>query len=512
MDSDRRCFAVIFLVLGSILLKSLSLTASEHPPRPVPGPDLVELGRATYVSKCVACHGDQGRGDGIAAYLLYPKPRDFVVARYRLISTWERVPTDQDLFDTLTRGMPGSAMPSWGHLPERTRWGLVDYVKSLAAEPWDIAPSSDPPGEGASGTGVIRVPPEPPHQDGDEELAASFFKDACAGCHGFDGRGDGQQKQVDNEGFPTRPRDLTRGIYKGRPDPESVYRHIVAGLPGTPMPMSDWSYGDNAWHLVRFVLELSTAEQRNAALMTTGTIRALRVKRLPEADEAWKDIPATRVTLMPLWWRNERVDEAEARAVHDGKRLAVRLRWRDAGADDAVLGQTAFTDGVALQFSEETDPPLFAMGTPDSHVSIWYWRAAWERDQADGPPQLTASHPAMPKHAYPGHPDLPGYATGIVAGNPVSGTNHVSSVEDLRAKGFGTLTSQQPGRRSVRGKGVWDNGWWTVTFVREMKARDEGDVRLDRGVRMSAAIWDGAAGDRNGQKSVSIWHDLVIER
>ena len=55
---------------------------------------LLELGEATYVKKCVACHGLEGRGDGEAAYLLYPKPRDFVAARYRLVSTWDGVPTD----------------------------------------------------------------------------------------------------------------------------------------------------------------------------------------------------------------------------------------------------------------------------------------------------------------------------------------------------------------------------------------------------------------------------------
>jgi hypothetical protein len=41
-----------------------------------------------------------------------------VKARYRLVSTWEGVPTDEDLYRTISRGMPGSAMPSWAHLPE----------------------------------------------------------------------------------------------------------------------------------------------------------------------------------------------------------------------------------------------------------------------------------------------------------------------------------------------------------------------------------------------------------
>ena len=81
-----------------------------------PSPKLLELGKATFEKKCIACHGTEGRGDGEAAYLLYPKPRDFVAARYRLVSTWEGIPTDNDLYSTIWRGMPGSAMPSLDQL------------------------------------------------------------------------------------------------------------------------------------------------------------------------------------------------------------------------------------------------------------------------------------------------------------------------------------------------------------------------------------------------------------
>src|SRR3972149_3801251 len=44
-------------------------------PRGAP-PDLRGLGKRVYGTQCAACHGVTGRGDGEAAYLLYPKPRD----------------------------------------------------------------------------------------------------------------------------------------------------------------------------------------------------------------------------------------------------------------------------------------------------------------------------------------------------------------------------------------------------------------------------------------------------
>jgi cytochrome c oxidase cbb3-type subunit 2 len=212
-----------------------------------PSPALVALGRKTYEKECLACHGKDGDGEGEAAYLLYPRPRDFTSGQFRMVSTWDNVPTDEDLFRTISRGMPGSAMPSWGHLPERTRWGLVHYVKSFSKRPLAVQASHEPDADGNDAAGVVSVPKEPPHTKQAERRARATFVKSCAPCHGPAGKGDGQQKQTDSKGFATRPRDLTLGVYKGSPDPESVYRRIVAGMPGSPMPQSAYLHGEPAW-------------------------------------------------------------------------------------------------------------------------------------------------------------------------------------------------------------------------------------------------------------------------
>ncbi|MFQ5874701.1 MAG: c-type cytochrome, partial [Dehalococcoidia bacterium] len=254
---------------------------SEKKAPPV-SPELLALGKRVYEKQCVACHGANGRGNGEAAYLLYPKPRDFVRARYRLVSTWEGVPTDEDLFGSISRGMPGSVMPSWGYLPERTRWGLVYYVKSFAKKPLVVKSGSDPTPDGDSGTGIIRVPPEPPFTPQARARALELYAEACASCHGKTGKGDGVEKQLDEKGYPTRPRDLTVGVFKGNPEPASLYRRIVAGMPGSPMPMSDWAYGKDAWHLAHLIRSWSSDEQRARAEMRKFTIVSRRVQRVPE--------------------------------------------------------------------------------------------------------------------------------------------------------------------------------------------------------------------------------------
>ncbi len=57
-----------------------------------------------YSSKCAICHGADGRGDGVAAYLLQPKPRNFRTGEFRIVSTENQVPTEADLVRTITQG------------------------------------------------------------------------------------------------------------------------------------------------------------------------------------------------------------------------------------------------------------------------------------------------------------------------------------------------------------------------------------------------------------------------
>ena len=280
-----RWFLSVTVLAGSLLFAASTIKTAELKP-PAPSPKLLALGKQIYSKQCVACHGVEGRGDGEAAYLLYPKPRNFVAANYRLVSTWDRVPTDQDLFNTITRGMPGSAMPSWGHLPQEQRWALVYYVKSLSEKPLTVKPQKQPGADGSGGEGVMQVPPEPPFDAAAKARAVELFRDACASCHGATGKGDGTQEQVDEEGFPTRPRDLTAGVFKGSPDLMQLYRRIVAGIPGSPMPMSDWAFGADAWHLVHYVLSLSSEKQRERVEMKRFEIVAKRVKELPDHPDS----------------------------------------------------------------------------------------------------------------------------------------------------------------------------------------------------------------------------------
>lgn len=91
-----------------------------------PTPELVAHGKTLYAQNCVSCHGDAGRGDGVAAGALNPKPRDFT-----LDAAWKNGRKPSQIFKTLKEGIPGSGMASFSTLAAEDRWAISHYVASL---------------------------------------------------------------------------------------------------------------------------------------------------------------------------------------------------------------------------------------------------------------------------------------------------------------------------------------------------------------------------------------------
>jgi len=462
---------------------------------------------------------------------LNPKPRDLRTARYRLVSTWEGVPTDDDLFRTISRGIPGSAMPSWGHLPEADRWALVQHIRSLAERSLTVPPARAPGADGAAASGLIIVPPEPADAATNRARAEEIFAGACASCHGATGKGDVPQQLFDAEGHPTRPRDLTAGVFKTDPTPENLYRRIMVGMPGTPMPANDWAYGDDGWYLVRFILSLSSPAQRDRAEMRRFELRAVRVARVPENpdDGLWRQADPVALHLMPLWWRYTRPEELTVRALHDGRELALLLVWADDTHDATAMRPQDFRDAAAIEFSPAQDPPFFAMGEPGAPVNIWMWKAERQADLEPAFQDLEKVYPNLGIDSYPNPlrgpleqphrraltlDSPPLFVTAWGAGNIVADPTRRAAAEDLRAEGFGTLRARPRLDQAVEAHGVWATGTYRVVLRRALRRHGDEAVRLrpGRAASVAFAVWNGAAGDRDGKKSVTIWQELQLDR
>jgi mono/diheme cytochrome c family protein len=119
--SKRNRFLMSLAAAAAILFATGAPAA--EPPRKTP--DLVAKGKASYEMNCASCHGDKGLGDGVAAEALEPRPRNLVTGAFR-----NGVKPAQ-VFATLEKGIDGTTMVSFGHLPAEERWALTYYVLDL---------------------------------------------------------------------------------------------------------------------------------------------------------------------------------------------------------------------------------------------------------------------------------------------------------------------------------------------------------------------------------------------
>ena len=80
-------------------------------------------GKKTFIQICAPCHGDKGKGDGIAGLALNPRPANYTSDKVQLQS-------DGALFWKITTGRP--PMASYQDLLNETqRWQLVNYIREL---------------------------------------------------------------------------------------------------------------------------------------------------------------------------------------------------------------------------------------------------------------------------------------------------------------------------------------------------------------------------------------------
>jgi DMSO reductase family type II enzyme heme b subunit len=486
-------------------------------------PQLVSRGKMIYERECAACHGISGRGDGEAAYLLFPQPRDFTSKVFKFRSTFQGDPPKRsDIMHTLRLGLPGSSMPSFISIPESDLQALAEYVLSLsgfeeAAEEFPEFPATIPPSTKAWIT----------------KGKAAYLKYGCNKCHGDNGDGKGESAPTlkDHKKRPIRPNDYTRGVFKGGGDPRSIITRILTGIEGTPMP----SHADTVEKqedliaLAHYVRQFSRG--RDFWQPGTGVIPVRRIQGgVPTQanDMRWARVIPTSIPMMQLHNDGRPPVEVDVRALHSETEISIRIEWADSTPDRRIVSSNAFADGSAIQFSlREKDPPLFIMGLPDNLVNIWYWNAAMGRRTTD----VEAKYPGMAVDDYPfagkiyprkkmGHAKIVSaratrapFVSAWAVGNSNSTPRLARPAMDLNAAGFGTLQPQGPKDQNLKSSEWWWRGKWHVVFTRLLENSEKNDAQLRPGTihPVAFAVWDGSRRDRNGQKSVTTWYKIRIE-
>jgi len=519
----------------------------------VSGDRILSRGKELFAKQCSICHGETGDGAGTFAYLMNPRPRNLQQGNFKLSTTQNQIPTDDDLLRTISRGMPGSAMPPWGHLPLSDLQALVRYVRQIhlgaskvdvesqvahgahsTSEATELVAKRTQPGS------PLIVPPEPAFDDLGWFRGRRVYLEACASCHGADGHPVADAVKFDNEGYPVPPRSFVNGIFKGGSEGHQLYARIVKGIKGTPMPSSEGAYSnDEVWDLIHYVQSLAKVGAQDRAQPRQGTFVAPRVAgSLPEGpmDSAWNQARPLYVGLTPLWWTEDRIEGVVIQALHNDTDLALRFSWLDPTVDERGVRHDEFRDAVAVQFALSSDPPFY-MGSAGEHggVNIWMWKADRQKNIANGYQDVDAAFPNRAVDMYPEQDyhlvDMtvtewprdvitkhsPEFVTAWGAGNLVANPQLTTPVECLVARGPGTLAGKPANVQIVEGQAVYERGVWYVQMQRSLDLPHEHGERDERVFRsgdylpVSFAIWNGSAGDRDGKKNISIWQKLVIE-
>lgn len=176
----------------------------------IPTPDLIAEGKTNYLSNCASCHGASGEGNGPKAAQLNPKPRNFTAEKFQFGDK------PLELFNTVTKGVAGTSMPSFMLLSPRVRWSVVHYIRTLIPNPPpdDAEALADIESETGQGAGEVdkqvetaKQGPRIPIKLAMQKLAikqmdknigepgvdnapgAGLYRKYCASCHGDYGQG-----------------------------------------------------------------------------------------------------------------------------------------------------------------------------------------------------------------------------------------------------------------------------------------------------------------------------------
>lgn len=521
------------VILGAGALSVARMAQAQNQPagggfRPVKeSKEDIEAGKAVYFRKCVWCHGPDGAGDGPSAIRIGTKPRNFNQGTFKIRHTASgELPTDDDLFLTVTHGLPGSAMPPWdGILSEKERRQVVGFVKNVLVKDRKF----DDPDETFH---VIDFGKQIASSEDSIKKGKEIFmtKAKCVECHGVEGRGNGNLTQRDDWGFPIFPADLTkpwnlRGNRRDPYNPKNIFREISTGLNGTPMPsFAEELTPEERWHVANFVMSLSQKYKIDPETNKPAPSFILKAKYVKDGDlPADADDPrwvklepqyvgmASQIIQPPRHFLRT-VDDIRVRSLFNDKEISFLFEWNDrteshldeskeAIYDAARLSSTSFpainsteythendaqagplknvnpeskgvyNDGIAIQFAEEWqklpgfEKPYFIHGDEKRGTDIWKW-------ESDG-------------------------STKESTGHAINAVKVKEANKNLKVSGA-----------------KWSNGRWQLVMKRSLTTADkEHDAQLETGKNIPVVFfaWDGDAGEFAGKMALSTYYYFMLE-
>lgn len=367
-----------------------------------------EGGQGTYEEHCAHCHGYEGDGQGYAFENVYPKPRDFTSAMFKIRTTATgEEPTLDDLYSIITRGMPGTTMPSWQKtLSEQHRREVAAYVEKFYREEEGDEEEEDEEDEEDSGDEEADEEEEEDEEEDEDEAPAGplvipspvpssaesiargkelTLKVECDKCHGKAGRGDGPSAMELKEDWtqgPIRPADWTAPWrFRGGNRPEDIFRTVRTGLNGTPMPtFAEDLTVEETWDVVNYVRSLAP-EKEPEVKRTLVSKKVEEQISLESGSPIWEGaleyyVPLAGQVILEDRLYQPIVHSLRFRSVYNEDEIAFRIQWNDPTSRDHK--DFAGGDELILQFPAkikegDTSSPYFLMGRPGKSVNLWIW-------------------------------------------------------------------------------------------------------------------------------------------
>jgi cytochrome c oxidase cbb3-type subunit 3 len=120
---------------GFFAFRMLSKPAGPPPPEVASDPLLMQ-GRTIYLARCVACHGNDGRGDGpLAANLIGPPVGNLTD------NDWKHGDRPEQVLDVIDKGVLNTRMDGWGRVldpPELKAVGAFVYYLAKRPVPQEL--------------------------------------------------------------------------------------------------------------------------------------------------------------------------------------------------------------------------------------------------------------------------------------------------------------------------------------------------------------------------------------
>ena len=451
-------------------------------------------GNKLYQNYCAHCHGDTGKGDGVANIYFNPKPRDFTSGKYKIRTTDSgELPTDSDIRKVIVEGMPYTGMPAFPGLSDDEITELIFYLKTFNDDFTDPDFIVDP----------LEFPSAPAFSEESAELGREIYvKNECYTCHGDTGRTDGVSAPTleDDIGNHIRAADLTKKwTFRGGSTREDIYRTFTTGLNGTPMPSyADSITPEDRWRLVDYIYSLSTRDESQYSIIILaepieGDIDLSMGKSLFE-DATAANFPIVGQVILPGREFFPSVNELQVSAVYNAEEIAILVAWND---------MTAETEG-----SNALDMPveIFHLENRQNQPEITEPEDKHEMFSDAVAMQLPGKMPTEGSFKKPYF--LYGDTKNTV---DISFVDLAQQAEVKNYTGNGIDLILPAEKDDVTILANYDNGEWTVIFKRNREAQDGISFAEETFIPIAFSVWDGFNAERGSKGGITSWYSLYLK-